>query len=191
MLTAERYPWCWDNRKADDDLKRNQQQIPLGWETSQQNAMFYNDQLWRDAAMSSSSSDTSSPQVRSEFWLKLLGPAMRNAHAKIEQNEQQNMTVWEASSQKAREDMLDRQLEQDPILFPYDNSLLDFTTTSLSREHVSESSLTVVLIPSCWLFFRDDDGKIEMPNVLFELGSEYAFRVSKIDWKMWPSSIRN
>jgi hypothetical protein len=73
---------------------------------------------------------------------------MRNAHAKIEQTEQ-NMTVWEASSQKAREDMLDRQLEQDPILFPYDNSLLDFTTTSLSREHVSESSLTVVLIPSC------------------------------------------
>jgi hypothetical protein len=81
---------------------------------------------------------------------------MRNAHAKIEQTEQ-NMTVWEASSQKAREYMLDRQLEQDPILFPYDNSPLDFISTSLSREHVSESSLTVsdiwyltvVLIPLC------------------------------------------
>jgi hypothetical protein len=68
---------------------------------------------------------------------------MRNAHAKIEQNEQQNMTVWEASSQKAREYTLDRQLEHDPILFPYDNSPLDFISTSLSREHVSESSLTV------------------------------------------------
>jgi hypothetical protein len=93
--------------------QRNQQQIPLRWETSQQNAMFYNDELWQDAAMSSSSSsDTSSPQ-----------------------DEQQNMTVWEASSQKAKEYMLDRQLEQDPILFPYDNLPLDFITTSLSREH--------------------------------------------------------
>jgi hypothetical protein len=189
MLTTERYPLCWDNRKADDNLKRNQQQIPLGWETSQQNAMFYNDEIWLDAALSPSGSDTSSPQVRSEFWSRLLGPAMRNAHAKIEQTEQQNITVWEASSQKAREYMLDRQLEQDPILFPYDNSPLDFISTSLSREHVSESSLTVsdiwyltvVLIPSCWLFFRDDEGKTEMPNVLFELGSEHVFRVSKID----------
>jgi hypothetical protein len=68
---------------------------------------------------------------------------MKNIHAEMEQDEQQNMTVWEASSQKAKEHMLDRHLEQDPILFPYDNSPLDFISTSLSREHVSESSLTV------------------------------------------------
>lgn len=107
-------------RPAHSDLsQRNQQQISLGWETSQQNAVFYNNELWRDAARSSSCSDTSSPQA-----------------------EQQNMTVWEASSQKAKEYMLGRQLEQDPIVFPHDTSPLDFISTSVSREHVSESSLT-------------------------------------------------
>jgi len=100
-------------RLVDSDLSlRNQQQIPLGRETSPQNAMFYNDEVWRDAAVSSSSSDTSSPQ-----------------------DEQQNMTVWGASSRKAREYTLDRELEQDPILFAYENSPFDFITTSLSREH--------------------------------------------------------
>ena len=78
-----------------------------------------------------------------------LNPAMKNTHTKIEQDEQQTMTVWEASSRKAREYVLGQQLEQDlnqdpdPILFPYENSPFDFITTSLSREHVSESSLTV------------------------------------------------
>jgi hypothetical protein len=72
-----------------------------------------------------------------------------NTHAEIEQVEQQNMTVWEASSRKAREYMLSRQLEQglnqdpDPILFPCETSPFDFNPTSLSREHIKESSLTV------------------------------------------------
>jgi hypothetical protein len=68
----------------------------------------------------------------------------KKPHAKLEQDEQQPMTVWEASNRQARADMPSRQekdLNQNPCPIPLPHGSLPFnfiTTTSVSQPRISE-----------------------------------------------------
>ncbi|KUJ12383.1 uncharacterized protein LY89DRAFT_785758 [Mollisia scopiformis] len=87
-----------------------QQPTMINWETPVKHMMFDECWLWPDTPVSVSSCDSSSPR-----------------------DNQQPMAIWEESARAATISRHGRDLHQDPILFPWEDLLLDFETTSSSR----------------------------------------------------------